>query len=483
MAILRILEPMDCVNKILLGDVREALRQLPDESVNCVVTSPPYWGLRDYGTAKWEGGSPDCDHKGRSQTSGASTLAKWKSGGGQRYKENTGGMPYRTICAKCGAVRIDNQIGLEPTMEAFAETMVEVFREIRWTLRKDGTCWLNLGDSYAGSGMGAANYPETAGNKQLTNIGSQTVKSRSAIVPSGLKPKDLCMIPARVAIALQADGWYLRSRIIWHKPNPMPESVTDRPTKSHEEIFLLTKSQRYFYDAEAIKEECSESTHARISQDLANQVGSFRANGGNKTNGPMKAVIAGGTRKLADTGSGIKNNDSFEAACCLQVTKRNKRDVWTVSTEAFSGAHFATFPQKLIEPCILAGCPEWVCKKCGKPRERIVKPSEEYAKKLGKGFNDHSRDMTAGFVRDSTAAAARCNAEYVTTGWTDCGCNAGFVPGVVLDPFFGSGTTGLVAYKNRRDYLGIELNPKYAAMAESRIQTEKDKLALFNDAI
>jgi DNA modification methylase len=345
---------------ILEGDCLQTLKSLPDGSVQCVVTSPPYWGLRDYGIA--------------------------------------------------------GQLGMEPTPQEFVINLVAVFREVRRVLRDDGTLWLNLGDSYAGSG-GAGEWSKRKAGKQeyagpRGNNVNRIVKSKrmergsgrwgGGNLPAvgGLKPKDLVGIPWRVAFALQEDGWWLRSDIIWQKPNPMPESVSDRPTKSHEYIFLLTKSEQYFYDADAILEDCSPNTHARISQDLANQVGSFKANGGSKSNGPMKAVIRGSTRKLAEAGSGIKQNSSFEAAVCLKVEKRNKRSVWTVPTGSYSGAHFATFPPELIEPCILAGS----------------KPGD-----------------------------------------------------TVLDPFNGSGTAGEVSIKHHRNYIGCELNPEYIELTLRRL--------------
>lgn len=223
---------------------------------------------------------------------------------------------------------------------------------------------------------------------------------------SGLKPKELAGIPWRVAFALQSDGWYLRSDIIWHKPNPMPESVTDRPTKAHEYLFLLTKSARYHYDAEAIKEACSPSTHARVSQDVANQIGSTRANGGAKTNGNMKAVVNrswNGSKFHDNRKHGgrdeVKNNAGFDAALSVMPEMRNKRSVWTVASQPYKEAHFATFPPKLIEPCILAGCP------------------------------------------------------------------AG---GVVLDPFGGSGTTGQVALELGRKAILCELNEDYLPLIGRR---------------
>ena len=262
---------------ILIGDCRNLLREMPDQSVHTCVTSPPYFGLRDYG--------------------------------------------------------MDDQIGLEQTPEAFVAEMVAVFREVKRVLRDDGTLWLNLGDSYASYRDGKATPDTTRGDSEGTLVPKGSAKNRmaSTFAGSSIKHKDLIGIPWRVAFALQADGWYLRQDIIWHKPNPMPESVTDRCTKAHEYIFLLSKSPQYYFDNEAIKEPVANSSVSRLSQNnLSNQLGSNRVPF--KTNGTMKAV--GNTEN------------------------RNKRSVWTITTKPFKGAHFATFPPDLIEPCILAGCPE-----------------------------------------------------------------------------------------------------------------------------
>ena len=257
----------------LIGDCIESMRGLPDASVNCCVTSPPYFRLRDYG--------------------------------------------------------VEGQIGLEDTPDAFVARLVDVFREVRRVLRDDGTLWLNLGDSYARTGGTDRRVSDTAKVGSTRNTLTQ-MSDRTGKAPVGLKDKDLIGIPWRVAFALQADGWYLRQDIIWHKPNPMPESVRDRCTKAHEYVFLLSKGPRYYFDSEAIKEPVAESSVARLSQPtLAQQVGSTRVPG--KTNGNMKAVGNGETR--------------------------NRRSVWTVTTKPFKGAHFAIFPPDLIEPCILAGCP------------------------------------------------------------------------------------------------------------------------------
>jgi DNA modification methylase len=269
---------------ILHGDCREVMATLPAESVQTCVTSPPYWGLRDYG--------------------------------------------------------VPGQLGLEKTPDEYVAKMVEVFREVRRVLRNDGTLWLNLGDSYAAGPMSAS---EIAGkrsggtlNGRYGAVDNVAMAQRRSPVPPGLKPKDLVGIPWRVAFALQADGWYLRSDIIWHKPNPMPESVTDRPTKAHEYLFLLTKSERYYYDADAISEESETGAHhARY------HMADVRANGyRNKNAEHSMGKGHGGLQAL--TGDPMR---------------RNRRSVWTVATRPYKGAHFATFPPKLIEPCILAGCP------------------------------------------------------------------------------------------------------------------------------
>lgn len=306
---------------ILIGDCVESMRGLPDQSVHTCVTSPPYFGLRDYGH--------------------------------------------------------DGQIGLERTPDEFVAKLVAVFREVRRVLRDDGTLWLNLGDSYASYRDGKATPDTTRGDDTGTLVPKGQAKNRMASTFAGtsVKHKDLIGIPWRVAFALQADGWYLRQDIIWHKPNPMPESVTDRCTKAHEYIFLLSKSERYYFDAEAIKEPSkSKSEGIRF--------------GGAKygdSDDPKHATKSGNISK--------------------EYAMANRRSVWTVTTKPFKGAHFATFPPNLIEPCVKAGCP--------------------------KG-------------------------------------------GTVLDPFGGSGTTGLVAQTWGRKFILCELNPEYAEMAKNRIQAEQD---------
>lgn len=273
---------------ILVGNVLDRLAELPAGSVRTCVTSPPYWGLRDYGTASWEGGNPDCDHLGKPMATRANINKN--CGTGNDVKNSEYREFYRDICGKCGATREDQQLGLEGTPEAYVENMVKVFREVWRVLADDGTLWLNLGDSYASG-------------KQLVGI------------------------PWRVAFALQADGWYLRQDIIWAKPNPMPESVTDRCTKSHEYLFLLSKSPRYFYDYEAVRED---------------------------------GVIPAGTKAAKGSAErqGVKGVNARPPEYKVYDGKRNKRDVWTIATKPFKGAHFAVMPEALVEPCVLAGSQE-----------------------------------------------------------------------------------------------------------------------------
>ena len=299
---------------ILEGDVLHQLRDLPDESVHCVVTSPPYWGLRDYKT--------------------------------------------------------DGQIGLEKTPQEYLEKMVTIFREVKRVLRKDGTAWVNMGDCYQ--------------RKQLVGM------------------------PWRLAFALQEDGWWLRQDIIWSKPNPMPLSVTDRCTTAHEYIFLLTKRERYWYDAAAIKTRLSSVSVSRLAQNIDQQEGSHRANGGKKTNGTMKAV--GGRRRKSDKQRGHSRrhagfNERWDLMSVAEQCSMgaNRRSVWEIATKGYKGAHFATFPEEIPRLCIMAGCPEG---------------------------------------------------------------------GVVLDPFSGSGTTGVVALRLNRKYIGIEINPEYVEMSHRRIHAD-----------
>ena len=339
------------------------------------------------------------------------------------------------------------QLGLEPTPEAYVANMVAVFREVRRVLRDDGTLWLNIGDTYAGyHGNKNADYDAAPSNK-----GGYFENQRQTLVNhNGIKNKDLVGIPWRVAFALQADGWWLRQDIIWHKPNPMPESVKDRCTKAHEYIFLLTKSPRYFYDSEAVKESSVDSESLE----------------GYRKRGERRTVAADADQ--------FRTRVGFEKLEGKTYPTRNRRSVWTVSTKPYSGAHFATYPPDLIEPCILAGTSErGRCKACGAAWERIVERGE-YTKadkpsaRKGDGDNPHAHTG----ARSIMEMVGGGHVPTKTIGWQPtCQCNAGEpIPCVVLDPFNGSGTTGEVCIKHGRHYVGCELNQDYIELAKKRLQ-------------
>lgn len=370
---------------IHIGDCIETMKAMQPDSVDCVVTSPPYWGLRDYG--------------------------------------------------------VEGQIGLEPTLAEHLSVMVSVFEEVRRVLKPTGTCWVNYGDCYATTPNGrSAADTKAAGNDDRTfrdkpfstvgpvfaanheggdrrgksgNKGSKGQASHTGRIVAGgyLKPKDLCMVPNRLAIALQDAGWWIRSEIVWAKPNPMPESIRDRPATAHEKIWMITKSPRYFYDAELVRQGMAASSVSRLSQDVENQIGSTRANGGRKTNGNMKAVgKVDKQRGHVRPHSGFNDRWDHMSREEQQANGRNLRNyepapitTWNIATQPFSEAHFATFPPELAERCILAGCP--------------------------KG-------------------------------------------GLVLDPFGGAGTTALVALRHGRNASLIELNPEYADITCRRIEKE-----------
>lgn len=425
--------------EIYHGDCIEQLKKLPENSIDTCITSPPYYGLRDYGTATWVGGDPNCKHYRQTKITDSNTTGHHSM---SKQDQAVGDAIYKTVCPLCGAVRVDKQIGLEETPEQYVDKMVAVFREVRRVLKNDGTLWLNLGDSYAGSGKGRNSdgtvSNSVVGTKQETNRGATSgVLFKSGYGDS--KPKDLIGIPWMVAFALKTDGWWLRQDIIFSKANPMPESVKDRCTKSHEYIFLLSKSPKYYFDYEAIEEPANydgrNDTMLKGSQKYANSEYLPNQNrqsfaSGKHERWKFKSGIKFGGNKYGSsqdnhfqTYSGQEwipkyknlaydgqrpNTFHINRANGIDDTLyavRRKRDVWTVSLEPTPEAHFATFPKKLVEPCVLAGCREG---------------------------------------------------------------------GVVLDPFSGSGTTGMVAIMNNRNYIGIELNEKYIDITKHRISNECD---------
>jgi DNA modification methylase len=369
-----------------LGDVRDGLRAYIAAGVRAqtCITSPPYWGLRDYG--------------------------------------------------------MTGQLGLEPTPAEYVANMVEVFRLVRDVLADDGTLWLNIGDSYTGNGSPGGESSRTCASPPNARDKVPTKRGE------GLKAKDLVGIPWRLAFALQADGWYLRSDIIWHKPNPMPESVTDRPTKAHEYLFLLAKRERYYYDAAAIAEPATTCL-------------------------PIVDKETRSRNRLEATSSERQGKDAYGSiGYSGDGTARNRRTVWTVATQPYSEAHFATFPTALVEPCILAGTSaRGHCPACGKGWERMVeKPDFGQQPKRATSKDGHMRngDRTSAGQAWQEWRAANPDRHL---GWQPtCECGGAPAPGVVLDPFMGSGTVAQVAQSLGRRWIGCELNPDYHALQKVR---------------
>jgi DNA modification methylase len=426
------------------GDSWTVLRGLPDESIDCCVTSPPYWGLRDYGTGSWEGGDPECDHARPTTTMNVGFNERWGQGAGERKQEHKSDGQYPSICAKCGAHRLDKQLGLEPNVRDYVFALDEIFDEVKRVLTPHATLWLNLGDTFAANR--SYQVPDQKYVRMRENRGSMGV-------PEGLKPKDLVGVPWRVAFALQESGWWLRMDNIWNKANPMPESAKDRPTRAHEYVFLLSKSKNYFYDYMAVQEP---ATWDRW--------------------GDQTSPKYDGQEGMA--GAWIKE----QAKETLQNRNmRNMRSVWTIPTQPYGGEHFATFPEKLVSRCLLASCPQEVCRTCGKPRERIVEtdnPSKEFADDGTMGWsNTHQQTSNPQSSQSLHRNPGGVYASARDLGFTDCGHND-YRPGVVLDPFAGAGTTALVARKLSRSSVLIELNPDYCKIISERLAAQPQQAAL-----
>ena len=412
---------------------------LPDESVQMVVTSPPYWGLRKYSGEQnliW-GGDENCEHewgkakvtkKGHAGTK--STLV-----GTQTAEISKAADTFGSDCLLCGALKCG--YGLEPTPEMYVRHTIEILREIRRVLRKDGVVFWNIGDSYAND----TKWGGQSGGKNSTSAAGGYPRERTH---TGQKSKDLCLIPFRIAIAVQDDGWWVRSVIIWSKPNPMPESVTDRPTESHEYILMLTKSARYYWDQEAVREKQTGNAHSR-----------GRGNGDEDYN-KARDSYKGFSSTLKDLPAG-----------------RNLRSVWSFPTKPFPEAHFAVFPEKLPELCIKAATPEvGCCAECGRPWVRITEK-----------VNPHSASWAPGTRKAPIQASGQhgktsilnTDIEYdtKTTGWQPtCKCNADKVPSIVLDPFAGAGTTLWVAKKLNRKGIGFDISEEYCDLAVDRIRQQ-----------
>jgi DNA modification methylase len=435
--------------RIYHGSSLDVLRSLPENSVHCVVTSPPYWGLRDYGTAPqvW-GGDPECVHEWQTEryytekTAGRSSIDAFSEPGQDNAERlKAGRWRQDDTCAKCCAWR--GSLGLEPTPDLFVAHLVDIFRDVRRVLRADGTLWLNMGDSYAGEPRGNdVGLDKSTLSRSKGNLASVTSKAaRKDFLAAGLKRKDLVGIPWMLAFALRADGWYLRSDVIWSKLNCMPEAVTDRPTKTHEYVFLLAKSPRYFYDAFSIRET------------------SIDVEGGKRRYG---YAFSGRPNLIMPDGN--KQQTAMEGMREFSGT-RNRRTVWTIASTPFQGAHFATFPPALVKPMVLAGTSAGgVCAECGAPYVRLIEST---------GHKNRRVPSCSPMPNKPTKTASRdwAPATVATTNWQPTCDHAGkTVPATVMDIFHGAGTTGMVAQQMGRHYIGIELKEDYIKLSLKRMR-------------
>jgi site-specific DNA-methyltransferase (cytosine-N4-specific) len=465
--------------KLYEGDAAMVLAGLPERSVHMAACSPPYWNLRDYGTASWIGGDAACDHKApfRGGGIGGSTLGPKRDGLSEDnavWAESRRHHQYRGQCEKCGAVRQDLQLGLEDTPDEYVGRLCDVMDEVWRVLRDDGTLWLNLGDTYAADHMQqrlATRGVGISGNRGLhaKTIGSMAREGRAT--PPGLKPKDLVGVPWRVAFEMQRRGWWLRNEIIWQKPDPLPESVTDRFARSHETIFLFSKRAKYFFDHVAVREPNVSAEQAAHNIRYAKSYAKY-------DNESRHARQPGNV-----------NHEGIHARGA--ILGRNGRTVWTVTTQSFGEAHFATWPEKLVSKMILAGTSEvGCCPECAAPWRHVVEQAgESVAERLarsnvvaGRQTRDIMPRSDGGHPQHSGVRLSRgapiedeywlptCkhyDTDQVAEAWTTQ--HYPTIPGIVLDPFMGSGTTALAARKLGRHSVGVELSAEYCGIAARRL--------------
>lgn len=381
------------LNKIHQGDCLKLLKALPDESINCVVTSPPYWALRDYG--------------------------------------------------------VEGQLGLEPTFQEYINKLCDIFDEVKRVLRKDGTCWVNLGDTYWGGCGGPQSWER---EERDIKWSEKSLKNPHRKDGTAYPDKSLCCIPDRFKIEMINRGWICRNEIIWFKPNCMPSSAKDRFTVDYEKVFFFVKNQKYWFE-----------TQYEAYTEPMNRWG------GDKLEAKGKSTWDEGTDQNTYRDRNMRPNPQG----------RNKRCVWQVTTKPFKEAHFATYPEELIEPMIKAGCPEFVCNKCGKAREKIIEKDGRIRQHWAPG-TDKKTEMAKGKHGVTSTLVTGYKNVYKEIGLTDCGCNTGFTGGIVLDPFFGSGTTGLVALKQNKKFIGMELNQEYINIATKRLKPILSQKKIFD---
>jgi site-specific DNA-methyltransferase (adenine-specific) len=417
-------------NVILSGNALDVLKTIPDNHVDCVMTSPPYWGLRAYKTEPlvWDG-DPDCEHDwsvqapARRQTSpgdipGPNSIVA----ANREVSENRPCTPT-TFCSKCGAWM--GHLGLEPTPTLFIKHLVDIFDEVKRVLKPTGCCFVNIGDTYSASGGAGGDWEK----------GGRAKEQKWRQGDSGVPRKSLVMVPERFAMEMVNRGWTLRQKIVWHKPAPMPTSADDRFTPSWEPIYFFTKEPDYEFEQQ-------------FEPFVSKAVG--QPFGGKKRAGGFNPTYSGKPY----------SND--------HLAGRNMRDVWTIGTSRYAEGHYAVYSPEVCRTPILAGCPKWICTKCGQPRRRIV----EVRGRIGKSWHDHGDDLGKGAGQDNGTRGKNFLDNYsrAIVGYTRCECGADFVPGIVLDPFMGSGTTAAVAKVLGRDYIGIELSDEYKDLCVKTIR-------------
>ena len=515
-------------------DVLKALKQMPDESVDMQITSPPYWALRDYGEGTehiWDG-DKDCEHKWGKEIKnvghrkndglGKSTLGLSKATINQQEAKQSGG----NFCPKCGAWK--GQLGLEPTFDLYIKHLCDIFDEVKRVLKKDGTCWVNLGDTYSGTGNPDPSYKGFGegieGKKQLSNVVPMGDK-KPDWKKLNYKDKCLCCVPERFMIEMINRGWILRNKIIWHKPNHMPTSVKDRFANSWEYVFMFSKSQKYYFDLDAVREPHKEisikrlfaedhldkrkiDTTGMLSISPESQIKSNIKRRQEYLEGDMKGKNPDDVVKFDNETSLVKgvgvssmsarlrkdgkkyipredgknpgdtiitksehlqystSNIHSRPECYRHPDGKNPSDFWDITTHGYKEAHFAVFPEALVKRPIKT-TPQWICNKCGKARERIIEqegyrtPEEEA--KLKELIKER------GIPRQTAGILVRSHTTKKDLGWTDCGCNAGFRPAVIMDIFTGSGTTLKVARDLGRDSIGIEIKKEYCDLIYKRL--------------
>ena len=439
-------------NRIIRGESLAELRKMPSGFVDCVMTSPPYWALRDYGDIAsgiiWDG-KGNCKHEFEIKKS------KNPMDRGEKGQHDSSGivgkMGNKTMttiksgfCIKCNAWK--GQLGLEPTSDLYIKHLCNIFDEVKRVLKDEGTCWVNLGDTYGGSHCGYGQSRESSGFQNTTK---QTcyATNKNKPLPAKIMPKSLIMIPFRFAIEMANRGWILRNTIIWHKPKCMPSSAKDRFTVDFEYLFFFVKNKKYYFETQY--EPCAKNSDMEYRKNL--RFGrKYEVKRPYKDNQPL----------------------SYSKTAEISPLGRNKRTVWRICPKPFKEAHFAVYPEELCEIPIKAGCPEFICQKCGKPRQKIiinVYPSDMKNHKEIKRDDERAKKSTEQglhtFYKHSRREVAIKQEEKIIS----CNCNAEFKPGIVLDPFCGSGTTLLAAKKLGRNYLGIDLNPDYVKMSKKRI--------------